>query len=231
VEITLRRRPQGSTGSRRGPTQTSRGCDSVTDFLAYPKEKGGLGLLMPGFFHKELRRVWASLNVNTGARDPGTCPWRGRSAGETYFNRLLAHQLPGRAATHCLQMCGLRQTGARGEGEAWLVLDHDTSCPKTAQTRTARHDTIVRVYTSACRGSSTRSWRSRHTATSRPEPEAGHLAIDKCRTIDGASPAPPDGPLLQREAQEAQGRDPRSSAGRTAPSTRSRRHLGVPCGR
>ncbi|ESU39878.1 Hypothetical protein GSB_151225 [Giardia duodenalis] len=33
---------------------------------------------MPGFFHKELRRVWASLNVNTGARDPVDSPWRGR---------------------------------------------------------------------------------------------------------------------------------------------------------
>ncbi|ESU40512.1 Hypothetical protein GSB_151938 [Giardia duodenalis] len=37
---------------------TNRSCDSVTDFLAYPKEKGGLGLLMPSFFHRELRRVW-----------------------------------------------------------------------------------------------------------------------------------------------------------------------------
>ncbi|ESU44515.1 Hypothetical protein GSB_151602 [Giardia duodenalis] len=79
-------------------------------------------------------------------------------------------------------MCGLRQTGACGEGEARLVLaqtrgtcpgchtaralDHDMNCPKTAWTRTTRHDMIVCVCTSACRGSSTRSWRSRHTAIS-----------------------------------------------------------------
>ena len=33
-------------------------------------------------------------------------------------------------------------------------------------------------------GSSTRSWRSRHTATSTTRTRAGHLAIDKCKTID-----------------------------------------------
>ena len=84
---------------------------------------------MPGFFHKELRRVWASLNVNTGARDPVDLSVEGPALQEkqTYFNRLLTrtHQLPDRAATYCLQMCGLRQTGAGGEGEARLVLDRD----------------------------------------------------------------------------------------------------------
>ena len=49
---------------------TNRSCDRLVDFLAYPKEKGGLGLLMPGFYHDELRRVWASLDVNKGTRDP-----------------------------------------------------------------------------------------------------------------------------------------------------------------
>ena len=53
---------------------------------------------MPGFFHKELRRVWASLNVNTGARDPVDLSVEGPALREkqTYFNRLLAHQLPDR---------------------------------------------------------------------------------------------------------------------------------------
>ncbi|ESU44514.1 Hypothetical protein GSB_151601, partial [Giardia duodenalis] len=55
----------------------------------------------------------------------------------------------------------------------------------------------------------------------RPEPEAGHLAIDKCKTIDGASLAPPDGPLLQREAQEVQGRDPPPSPAAPRSSTRT----------
>ena len=62
---------------------TNRSCDSVTDFLAYPKEKGGLGLLMPGFFHKELRRVWASLTSTRGRKTRWTCPWRGRPCGRS----------------------------------------------------------------------------------------------------------------------------------------------------
>ncbi|ESU40279.1 Ankyrin repeat protein, partial [Giardia duodenalis] len=47
----------------------------------------------------------------------------------------------------------------------------------------------------------------------------GHRQVQDHRR--GRHPAPPDGPLLQREAQEAQGRDSRSSTGRTAPSTQS----------
>ncbi|ESU42789.1 Hypothetical protein GSB_154145 [Giardia duodenalis] len=41
------------------------------------------------------------------------------------------------------------------------------------QDHEARHDRLCLLRLS---GSSVRSWRSRHTATSRPEPEAGHLA-------------------------------------------------------
>ena len=53
-----------------------------------------------------------------------------RQAKQTHLSRLLAHQLPDRAATHCLQTRGLRQTGAAARerhGSSW----------------TARHDTIV----------------------------------------------------------------------------------------
>ncbi|ESU40402.1 Hypothetical protein GSB_155064, partial [Giardia duodenalis] len=193
---------------------TNRSCDSVTDFLAYPKEKGGLGLLMPGFFHKELRRVWASLNVNTGARDPVDLSVEGPALQEkqTYFNRLLTrtHQLPDRAATYCLQMCGLLTDEERAVKERHgSVLDHDINCPKTAQTRTARHDTIVRVYTSACRGAQPGAGDQDTQPSPRPEPEAGHLAHRQVQGHRrGRHPAPPDGPLLQREAQEVQGRDP-----------------------
>ena len=79
---------------------------------------------MPGFFHKELRRVWASLNVNTGARDPVDRPWRGRPAGETHLSRLLAHQLPDRR--DALPPDARPATDrSGGEEEARLVLDRD----------------------------------------------------------------------------------------------------------
>ncbi|ESU34836.1 Hypothetical protein DHA2_154222, partial [Giardia duodenalis] len=88
---------------------TNRSCDRLVDFLAYPKEKGGPGLLMPGVYHDELRRAWASLDANKGTRDPVELSVDGQALQRkgTYFNRLLTrtHQLPDRAATYCLQMC------------------------------------------------------------------------------------------------------------------------------
>ena len=81
---------------------------------------------------------------------------------QTYFNRLLTrtHQLPDRAATYCLQMCGLLTDEERAVKERHgsvlaqtrgtcpgchtaRALDHDMNCPKTAWTRTTRHDMIV----------------------------------------------------------------------------------------
>ena len=46
AEITLRGRPQGSTGSRRGPAQTSRGCDSRRP-PGLPREKEGSACSCP----------------------------------------------------------------------------------------------------------------------------------------------------------------------------------------
>ncbi|ESU34778.1 Hypothetical protein DHA2_153741 [Giardia duodenalis] len=143
---------------------TNRSCDRLVDFLAYPKEKGGLGLLMPGFYHDELRRAWASLDVNRGARDPVELSVDGQAlqGKGTYFNRLLTrtHQLSDRAATYCLQMCGVlteEERALKEKGGSIMAqtrgtcpgchtartLDHDMNCPKTAWTRTARHDMIV----------------------------------------------------------------------------------------
>ena len=79
-------------------------------------------------------------------------------------------------ATHCLPMHGLRQTGACGEGEARLILD-----------REARHDRLCLPRLS---GSSTRSWRSRHTAISTTKTRSRTSGHRQCRTIDGASPCP-----------------------------------------
>ena len=81
---------------------------------------------MPGFFHKELRRVWASLNVNTGARDPADLSVGGRPCRRSRSTSTASsHTSYPTGATHCPQMRGLRQTGACGEGEARLVLDRD----------------------------------------------------------------------------------------------------------
>ncbi|ESU42222.1 Hypothetical protein GSB_152877, partial [Giardia duodenalis] len=92
------------------------------------------------------------------------------------------HQLPDRAATYCLQMCGLLTDEERavkerhGPGPGPRL-----NCPKTAQTRTTRHGTIV--CTPACQGVQRGAGDQTHSHL-RPEPEAGHLAIDKCKTID-----------------------------------------------
>ena len=97
---------------------------------------------------------------------------------QTYFNRLLTrtHQLPDRAATYCLQMCGLLTDEERAVKERHgSVLDHNMNCPKTAWTRTAGHDMIVSCLLRLS-GSSARSWRSDAQPPPRPEPEAGHLA-------------------------------------------------------
>ena len=63
-----------------------------------------------------------------------------------YFNRLLTrtHQLPDRAATYCLQMCGLLTDEERAVKERHgSVLDHDMNCPRRCdQDHEARHDRL-----------------------------------------------------------------------------------------
>ena len=127
---------------------TNRSCDRLVDFLAYPKEKGGPGLLMPGFYHDELRRVWASLDVNKGARDPVELSVDGQAlqGKGTYFNRLLTrtHQLPDRAATYCLQMCGVltEEERALKEKGGSIMAQTRGTCPGCHE---ARHDRRVPV--------------------------------------------------------------------------------------
>ncbi|ESU39877.1 Hypothetical protein GSB_151224, partial [Giardia duodenalis] len=45
---------------------------------------------------------------------------------QTYFNRFLAHRLPDRAATYCLQMCGLLTDEERAvkerHGSSWTTI-------------------------------------------------------------------------------------------------------------
>ncbi|ESU39942.1 Hypothetical protein GSB_155404 [Giardia duodenalis] len=165
-------------------------------------------------------------HVSTGARTRWTCPWRGQPCRrETYFNRLLAHRLPDRAATHCLQMCGLLTDEERAVKERHgsvlaqtrgtcpgchtaRALDHDMNCPKTAWTRTTRHDMIVSCLYLRLSRELNAELEVRRTATSdqNQKPDTWPSTVQGHRR--GRHPAPPDGPLLQREAQEVQGRDP-----------------------
>ena len=108
AEITLRRRPQSSTGSRRGPAQTSRGCDSRRP-PGLPGEKEGLGL----------------PHASTGARTRWTV--RGGAA----LQERDAPQPPPRApaarqSSDALPPDVRPATDRSGsEGEARLVLDRD----------------------------------------------------------------------------------------------------------
>ena len=91
VEITLRGRTAGGSTSRhRGPAQPSRGCDSRRP-PGHPGEKEGL----------------ASLNVNTGARDPVDLSVEGPALQERRTSTASSRTSCPTGATYCLQMCGL----------------------------------------------------------------------------------------------------------------------------
>ncbi|ESU35615.1 Hypothetical protein DHA2_153600, partial [Giardia duodenalis] len=117
----------------------------------------------------------------------------GTAGEEAYFNRLLTrtHQLPDRAATYCLQMCGVLTEEERALKE--------------------RDGSIVAQARGTCPGCHTADPRPRHELPESgvdQDHEARHLTRrqvqgDRC----GCHPAPPDGCLLQREGQEVQGRD------------------------
>ncbi|KWX11212.1 hypothetical protein QR46_4831 [Giardia duodenalis assemblage B] len=62
-------------------------------------------MLMPASSTGGPRRVWPPSTLTQGRETRG--PVRGGAAlqeKQTHFNHLLAHQLPDRAATYCLQM-------------------------------------------------------------------------------------------------------------------------------
>eukprot|EP00701_Giardia_intestinalis_P005901 XP_001709725.1 Reverse transcriptase/endonuclease, putative [Giardia lamblia ATCC 50803] len=196
---------------------------------------------MPGLYHDELRRAWASLDVNKGTRDPVELPVDGQAlqGKGTYFNRLLTrtHQLPDRAAAYCLQMCGVltEEERALKQRDGSIMAQTRGTCPgcHTADPRPrhelpesgvdqdheARHDRHVPV-PPRLGEVQRRPGGQDPQPPQRPEPEARHLARrqvqgDRC----GRHPAPPDGCLLQREGQEVQGRD------RRIPPPQSKRRL------
>ena len=184
------------------PAQTSRGCDSRRP-PGLPGEKEGLASLTSARGH--------------GTRGPvrGGRPCR-RDAPQLPPHAPVARQ--GRCTASRCAACD-RQERRRGRGTARPGLQYEL--PETAQTRTARHDTIVCACTSACRGVQRGAGDQDTQPSPRPEPEAGHLAIDKCKTIDGASPCPVRRTAAATRSSRSTETGPRSSAGRTAPSTPS----------
>ena len=123
------------------------------DFLAAPKENGGLGVHLPGAYHALLRRAFHSLDVATGRRAP---------VGERtdlvfpkvgYANRVLGalRILPDDAFRRLTVSCGLAPAvplarplstmctlcGAR------MSEDHMVNCKQTQLYRVLRHDAIV----------------------------------------------------------------------------------------
>eukprot|EP00701_Giardia_intestinalis_P000781 XP_001704605.1 Reverse transcriptase/endonuclease, putative [Giardia lamblia ATCC 50803] len=167
---------------------------------------------MPELCHDELRRAWASPDVNKGTRDPVELSVGGQAlqGKGTYSNRLLTrtHQLPDRAAAYCLQMCGVltEEERALKEKGGSIMAQTRGTCPGCHK---ARHDRRVPV-PPRLREVQRRAGSRDPQPPQRPEPEARHLARRQVQGSGrGCHPAPPDGCLLQREGQEVQGRDRR----------------------
>ncbi|ESU34788.1 Hypothetical protein DHA2_154154, partial [Giardia duodenalis] len=121
-----------------------------------------------------------------------------------YFNRLLTriHQLPDRAATYCLQMCGVltEEERALKERDGSIMaqtrgtcpgchtartLDRDMNCPKAAWTRTTRHDTIVTCLYLRVSGKFNAELEVKtHSHLSDQNQKPDIWLVDKCKAID-----------------------------------------------
>ena len=81
---------------------------------------------MPGFYHDELRRVWASLDANKGTRGPVELSVGGQAlqGKGTYSNRLLSHT-PASGQSGGVLSADVRRADRGGKGpEAERWLDH-----------------------------------------------------------------------------------------------------------
>ncbi|ESU43197.1 Hypothetical protein GSB_151138 [Giardia duodenalis] len=136
AETTLRRRPQGSTGSRRG-------CDSRR-LPGLPREKEGSACSCRPL-PQGLRRVWASPTSTRERETRWTCPWGAGPAGERRTSTASSHTSypteQRRTASRCAACDRQERVAKERHGSSWTT----TELPETAQTRTTRHDTIVCV--------------------------------------------------------------------------------------
>ncbi|ESU40873.1 Dihydrolipoamide acyltransferase, partial [Giardia duodenalis] len=102
------------------------------------------------------------------------------------------------------------------------ALDHDMNCPKTAWTRTTRHDMIVSCLYLRLSREFNAELEVRRTATSDQNQKPDIWLIDKCKTIDVGVTSPARWTTTTTRNSRSTGTGPsRSSAGRTAPSTQS----------
>ena len=122
------------------------------EFLAAPKRNGGLGVHLPGVYHKQLRDAFDTLDVRTGHREP--VAERDDLTVDTgsYINHVFGSflMLPDDASRRLSERCGLGPTvsadrvlspkcvlcGAR------MDANHIVNCSQTHLYRVMRHDAI-----------------------------------------------------------------------------------------
>eukprot|EP00701_Giardia_intestinalis_P001810 XP_001705634.1 Reverse transcriptase/endonuclease, putative [Giardia lamblia ATCC 50803] len=132
---------------------------------------------MLGLYHDELRRAWASLDVNKGARDPVELSVEGQAlqGKGVYFNRLLTHTPASGQSGGVLT----EEERALKQRDGSIMGQTRGTCPGCHTARTldheARHDRRVPVPPRL--GEVQRRAGSQDPQPpQRPEPEARHLA-------------------------------------------------------
>ncbi|ESU37846.1 Hypothetical protein DHA2_151502 [Giardia duodenalis] len=208
---------------------------------------------MPGSYHDELRRVWASLDANKGTRDPVELPVDGQALqgkGPTSTASSATHQLPDRAATCCLQMCGVlteEERALREKGGSIMAqtrgtcpgchtartLDHDMNCPKAAWTRTTRHDMIVTCLYLRVSGKFNAELEIKtHSHLSDQNQKPDIWLVDKCKAIDVGVIQPRQMDATARRSRSTGTGRSRSSWDRRIPPPQVQEApRGAPCGR
>ena len=123
------------------------------EFLAAPKDKGGLGVHLPGVYHKQLRDAFETLDLATGHRDEIAMRSDLQANSGSYANRVLGSlmMLPDDAFRRLAVRCGLGPTIPTD----WLLSssctlcgtkmseDHILNCRQTHLYRVMRHAAIV----------------------------------------------------------------------------------------
>ena len=122
------------------------------EFLAAPKSNGGLGVHLPGVYHKQLRDAFETLDIRTGHREP--VAERGDIVAGTgsYVNHVLGSflMLPDDAFRRLSERCGLGPIASANRlisskcvlCGAKMDTNHIVNCSQTHLYRVMRHDAI-----------------------------------------------------------------------------------------
>eukprot|EP00701_Giardia_intestinalis_P002048 XP_001705872.1 Reverse transcriptase/endonuclease, putative [Giardia lamblia ATCC 50803] len=155
-----------------------------------------------------------------GQRPGGAVGGRPGTAGEgAYFNRLLTrtHQLPDRAATYCLQMCGVLTEEERALKEKGGSIMAQKEAPARAATR---HDMIVAcLYLRVSGKLSAELEVKTHSHLSDQNQKPDIWLVDKCKAVDVGVIQPRQMDTTARRPRSTGTGRSRSSTGRTDPST------------